>query len=103
MQKEDEKMSLVNKVKNKVIIVHFGSILLYPPTITLVKNLIDEEYEILVVSEQTDTLMELYKDNKKVSFENINSLKVLSSVSVESSLFLIWWFHCIIFAFLVPF
>lgn len=73
-------MSLVNKVKNKVIIVHFGSILLYPPTITLVKNLIDEEYEILVVSEQTDTLMELYKDNKKVSFENINSMDGVSLI-----------------------
>lgn len=66
-------MQLNNKRYNKIIVVHFGSILLYPPTITLIKNLVDEEYRVLVISEQLDSLCELYKDNEKVSFINIAS------------------------------
>lgn len=74
-------MEMIRKESNKIIVVHFGSVLLYPPTITLIRNLIDEQYEVLVISEQLDSLMDMYRGRDKITFVNVASLEGFSLLS----------------------
>ena len=60
---------LFDKTKNKIVIVHYGNIMLYPPVLNLIENLLDNEYKVVVIAGNTNKLPTIVLNNKEIKIQ----------------------------------
>ncbi len=57
--------------QNKIVIMLYGNVMLYPPAISLIECLLENEYNVFLVSEGTDQLSEKIRSNKLFQCYNV--------------------------------
>ncbi|KJJ77978.1 MULTISPECIES: glycosyltransferase [Clostridia] len=58
-----------DKKKNKIVVVHYGNIMLYPPVLSLLENLLYNRYNVVLISGNTDRLPNKIKKGEIVIIE----------------------------------
>ncbi|WP_290139357.1 hypothetical protein [uncultured Dubosiella sp.] len=69
-----------NKKENKIVVVHYGNIMLYPPVINLVENLINNDYSVTLMAGNTKKLPDFVLKSSNlqiIDFPIIASKKII--------------------------
>lgn len=68
-------MGSFNKEINKIVVVHYGNVMLYPPVLNLLENLQKNNYKVVLISGNTKKMPKIIVDSniKLIDIELINS------------------------------
>lgn len=75
-------MCLFDKEKNKIVVVHYGNVMLYPPVLSLLENLLRNNYKVVLISGNTKKLPKIITESsiKLIDIQIINSQNILMRV-----------------------
>lgn len=75
-------MCSFDKEKNKIVVVHYGNVMLYPPVLSLLENLLHNNYKVVLISCNTKKLPKVITDSdiKLIDIEIINSRNIIMRV-----------------------
>lgn len=75
-------MGSFNKEINKIVVVHYGNVMLYPPVLNLLENLQKNNYKVVLISGNTKKMPKIIVDSniKLIDIELINSRNILMRI-----------------------
>lgn len=75
-------MCSFDKEKNKIVVVHYGNVMLYPPVLSLLENFLQNNYKVVLISGNTKKLPKVITDTdiQLIDIEIINSRNILMRV-----------------------
>lgn len=56
-----------DKNNNKIVVVHYGNVMLYPPVLNLIENLLINEYKVVLISGNTKKLPDIILKHNNMS------------------------------------
>lgn len=68
-------MSGFDRIKNKIIVVHYGNLMLYPPVISLLENLLNNNFNVILISGNTEKLPKIIREHTKIKIINIDLIE----------------------------